>query len=210
MSCSKVGSIAAGSERSEASSRRLKRSGSPITPYLITSAMPARNSLTGSVFNVKGSITTKRGWWKAPIRFFPFGWFTPVLPPMEASTIERRVVGTWTMPMPRSQQAAAKPVMSPTTPPPSASIREVRSRPSCCALSRIKLSVCRVFRSSPASISSSTGLKPAALSPLRQLSPYGLATSGLLTTRILVPDRMGRSASAEPMSSTIERPMITS
>ena len=24
---------------------------------------------------------TKRGWWKAPIRFFPRGWLMPVLPP---------------------------------------------------------------------------------------------------------------------------------
>ena len=35
------------------------------------------------------------GWWKAPMRFLPRAWFTPVLPPMAASTIARSVVGIW-------------------------------------------------------------------------------------------------------------------
>ena len=44
----------------------------------------------------------------------------PVLPPTELSTWASRVVGIWTKSMPRSRTAAAKPVRSPTTPPPSA------------------------------------------------------------------------------------------
>jgi hypothetical protein len=39
------------------------------------------------------SMNTHWGWWKAPIMFLPRGWFTPVLPPTEESTIAITVVG---------------------------------------------------------------------------------------------------------------------
>ena len=45
---------------------------------------------------------------------------TPTLPPMAASTCASRVVGTWTRATPRRMVAAAKPAMSPMTPPPTA------------------------------------------------------------------------------------------
>ena len=52
--------------------------------------------------------------------FLPPGWFTPVLPPTEASTCASSVVGTCTKATPRWKVAAAKPARSPMTPPPSA------------------------------------------------------------------------------------------
>ena len=48
----------------------------------------------------------------------------PVLPPIEASTMASNVVGIWTTLIPRNHVAAAKPVMSPITPPPRAIIND--------------------------------------------------------------------------------------
>ena len=58
---------------------------------------------------------------------------TAVLPPIAASVIATIVVGNCTIGMPRNNVAATNPAMSPTTPPPSATIAEPRSRP--CAIS---------------------------------------------------------------------------
>src|SRR5579875_3449518 len=102
---------------------------SMITPYLITSASPATSSRRGSVRSTPTSATTNSGWWKTPIRFFPSAWFTPVLPPMPASTWASSVVGTCTSGSPRKSVPAAKPARSPTTPPPSATTGERRSIP---------------------------------------------------------------------------------
>ena len=53
----------------------------------------------------------------------------PVLPPTELSTWANNVVGICTKSIPRNNVAAAKPVMSPTTPPPSATSIVPRSMP---------------------------------------------------------------------------------
>ena len=66
---------------------------------------------------------TSAGWWKAPIRFLPSAWLTPTLPPIELSTCASSVVGTCTSVMPRRKVAAAKPAVSPMTPPPTATMR---------------------------------------------------------------------------------------
>ena len=154
-----------------AASSRANNPASPITPYLITSAMPARNSRSGRVARAVGSISTSRGWWKAPIRFLPPGWFTPVLPPIAASTIASRVVGTCTTPMPRSQVAAANPAMSPTTPPPRATISEPRSSLRSKAASWIWATVAGVFWSSPASITRALAARSAASRLARAAAP---------------------------------------
>ena len=52
-----------------------------------------------------------------------------VLPPTELSTWANRVVGIWMKSMPRSSIAAAKPVISPITPPPNATTTLPRSMP---------------------------------------------------------------------------------
>ena len=52
--------------------------------------------------------------------FLPSGWLMAVLPPTDESTCASSVVGTCTKGTPRMKQAAAKPAMSPTTPPPRA------------------------------------------------------------------------------------------
>src|SRR5207247_5983429 len=70
-------------------------------PCLTISASPELNSRCDNVRVVVGSQRTRRGWWKAPIRFFAVGWLIAVLPPLEASTMARTVVGSWTMLTPR-------------------------------------------------------------------------------------------------------------
>ena len=75
------------------------------------------------------STTTSRGEWNAPTRFLPSGRSKPVLPPVEASTIESSVVGTLIQSIPRIQVADAKPTRSPVTPPPTAATRSRRPSP---------------------------------------------------------------------------------
>ena len=55
------------------------------------------------------------------------GELMPVLPPTEESTCAKSEVGTCTKSTPRRRIAAAKPARSPTTPPPSAITRSLRS-----------------------------------------------------------------------------------
>ena len=95
---------AAGSSASKASafaSSQAKKSASQISACFTTSARPARSSRGGSVTSVAVSASTASGWWKAPIRFLPPGWLTPVLPPTEESTCASSVVGTCRKPTPR-------------------------------------------------------------------------------------------------------------
>src|SRR2546422_6715157 len=70
-------------------------------PCLTISASPDSNSRGDSVSVVAGSQITRRGWWKAPIRFFAVGWSIAVLPPIAASTWASTVVGSWTKLTPR-------------------------------------------------------------------------------------------------------------
>ena len=86
-----------------------------------------RGSVSGRVSSRPGSITTRAGQWKAPIRFFPAGRSTAVFPPIPASTCPTSVVGTATQEMPRMYVAAANPTTSVVQPPPSPTI--VPSRP---------------------------------------------------------------------------------
>ena len=95
---------AAGSPASSGSrcaSSQPNSTASQIRPYLMTSARPARSSRAGSVASVVVSLTTRAGWWKAPMRFLPPGWLTPVLPPTAESTCASSVVGTCTKVTPR-------------------------------------------------------------------------------------------------------------
>ncbi len=80
-----------------------------------------------SVSSTAVSAITSTGWWKAPSRFLPCGELMPVLPPTEESTCASSEVGTCTKSTPRRRIAAAKPARSPTTPPPSAMTRSLRS-----------------------------------------------------------------------------------
>ena len=89
------------STRSQCSSCHAKKAASRMRPYLTTSGRPDTNSRSGRVSRTCVSITTLRGWWKAPIMFLPCGWFTPVLPPTEESTMAITVVGTWMKSTPR-------------------------------------------------------------------------------------------------------------
>ena len=100
-----------------------------MTPCLSTSAMPLIHSTSGRVSSTSGSAITKRGAWKAPIRFLPCARSAPVLPPRLESTIANKEVGTTTQEIPRRKVAAAKPARSPTTPPPRATTVLPRSIP---------------------------------------------------------------------------------
>ena len=63
-------------------------------------------------------MTTPAGGWNEPTRFLPSLVFSPVFPPMAASTIASTVVGMCTTLTPRSHVAAMKPPMSLVAPPP--------------------------------------------------------------------------------------------
>ena len=101
----------------------------PMTSCLIISARPDARISAGSVLRKSASMTTSRGAWNAPARFLPSGRSHPVLPPVDASTIARSVVGTFTQSMPRIQVAAAKPVRSLVTPPPNEHTTSLRPSP---------------------------------------------------------------------------------
>ena len=57
---------------------------------------PLRNSSSGNVARNSGSIHTACGIQNEPTEFFSVPIFSAVLPPMEASTIDSSVVGTFT------------------------------------------------------------------------------------------------------------------
>ncbi len=86
--------------------------------------------------------------------FLPAGWLMAVLPPTDESTCASSVVGTCTKGTPRMYRAAAKPVMSPTTPPPSANSTVCRSQPSPSRRSKIRFSVGQSLNCSPSGNSS--------------------------------------------------------
>ena len=97
------------------------------------------------------SHSTADGCQKAPTRFLPSGRLTPVLPPMAASTWPSRVVGTWTTATPRWYTAAAKPAVSVTTPPPTATTTSDRLRPQRAHPRQSSSTDSRVLASSPGS-----------------------------------------------------------
>ena len=94
-------------------------------------------------------MTTRRGGWNAPAMFFPHGRSHAVFPPYEASTIERSVVGTLIHSIPRIHVAAANPVRSPVTPPPTAVTTSLRPRPAFAKADHISVTVAIVLCSSP-------------------------------------------------------------
>ena len=59
--------------------------------------------------------------------FCRLGRFTAALPPIEASTMAAKDVGTWTTGTPRSQVPATKPTKSVVTPPPIETKQSIRS-----------------------------------------------------------------------------------
>src|SRR5205085_11707087 len=112
------------------SSRLQSTSASPPRKwYLAISPSPLRYSRGGSVSSTSVSLSTAEGCQKAPTRFFPSGRLTPVFPPMAASTWPSKVVGTATHRTPRWYTAAAKPAVSVTTPPPTATTTSPRLSP---------------------------------------------------------------------------------
>ena len=70
------------------------------------------------------SINTAAGCLNAPIIFLNFLLLTPVLPPTEASTWARRVVGICITSIPRRYTEATKPARSVVMPPPKETINE--------------------------------------------------------------------------------------
>ena len=132
-----------------------------MQPYLMTSPMPSRKKRSGKVARVSGSVRTASGWWKAPTRFLPTGRSTPVLPPTLASTWESSVVGTWRKGMPRRKVAAAKPPMSPVTPPPRVTMKSVRVKPCRARALYISSTVDSCLEASPAGNTKVETAKPA-------------------------------------------------
>ncbi|MNK79422.1 hypothetical protein D3C87_990890 [compost metagenome] len=161
-----------------------KNSGSPMAPYLITSARPARSSRGGRVRSAAVSAITARGGWNAPTRFLPSGMSTAVLPPTEESTIASSEVGSCTQSTPRIQQAAANPARSPATPPPSAITQASRVAPSAASALIAAPKLASVLEASPAGSTSSPisrsgrSASRAALTPAR----YSGATASSLSS----------------------------
>ena len=85
---------------------------------LIASAQPEFNSLSFKVSNDFVSIAINNGCLKAPIKFLPCLKFTPVLPPIDASTIAAKLVGKWITFNPLNHEDATNPTRSVVTPPP--------------------------------------------------------------------------------------------
>ena len=117
------------------------------------------------------SASTNVGEWNAPTMFLASGRSHPVLPPVEASTIASSEVGTLIQRMPRIHAAAAKPVMSPTTPPPTATAKSPRPSSAERNARQMDMTVSIVFVSSPAGMVSPVAAKPALRSDARTRSP---------------------------------------
>mmetsp|Transcript_2777 Transcript_2777/g.6690 ORF Transcript_2777/g.6690 Transcript_2777/m.6690 type:complete len:244 (+) Transcript_2777:2189-2920(+) len=172
-----------------ASSSHRKSSASRISPYLTTSLTPDAVSRGGRDASAAGSVMTHAGWWNAPIMFLPRGWFTPVFPPTELSTIAITVVGAWMKPTPRWKDAAAYPVMSPITPPPNATKVDLRLNLHSSALSKIFSRTCIVLYCSPSGrmTCSTCTVSSASLMALRMPSRYMGAMVSFVTMSTCFP-----------------------
>jgi len=84
-----------------------------------------------------------------------------VLPPTEESTAARSVVGSCTSPIPRMYSAAARPAMSPVTPPPRANTVSVRVRRSRARKFKSSVKVAAFLLASPAGKTNLTTRNPA-------------------------------------------------
>src|SRR5688572_6495897 len=151
-------------------------------PYLITSAYPAPISRAGSVVSVSRSASTRLGWWNAPTRFLPAALLIAVLPPTLESTCASSVVGSWMKPQPRLRIAAANPVRSPITPPPSASTWSPRSTSSASSQSVTRSRLAQLLAPSPGSSTSQRGSNPAAVSEASTAARQCPATLASVTT----------------------------
>ena len=117
--------------------------------YFAISPLPQRCSRAGSVSSMAVSHTTPVGCQKAPTKFLPAARLTPVLPPMAASIMPTNVVETCTTRMPRCHDAAAKPAMSVTIPPPTPTTKSLRVSPAAANSSANRSIVAKVLCASP-------------------------------------------------------------
>ena len=111
--------------------------------------MPALKSREDSDDRNEESIITDCGELKDPIKFFPCALFTPVLPPIAASTIPASEVGIAYQLMPRNQVAATKPERSVVDPPPIPTIASLRVNPKVAQTSHIWSRYSGLFAASP-------------------------------------------------------------
>mmetsp|Transcript_10942 Transcript_10942/g.26574 ORF Transcript_10942/g.26574 Transcript_10942/m.26574 type:complete len:239 (-) Transcript_10942:80-796(-) len=169
-----------------------KRLASQMAPVLMISAMPARNSRSarrGSRFEKPSrnamSMNTTVGWWKAPMRFLPIGVFTAVLPPTDASTMARRVVGICTKGIPRMYVDATYPVRSPHTPPPSAMQHESRLNLFFSMKSSTSSLTLRSFVVSPEGTTLTKRVLPVARNFSSKVAPYRLYTFSSATRQYM-------------------------
>ncbi|CFP58168.1 Uncharacterised protein [Bordetella pertussis] len=96
------------------------------------------------------------------------------------------MVGTCTKRIPRMYTAAAKPVMSPITPPPSATSTARRSRRFSSRASKIRFRVCQSLCASPSGNSMRSTRLPVRARAASTRAPYRPATVGLVTTAMAV------------------------
>ena len=108
-----------------------------------------------------------------------------VLPPMAASTMASKVVGTWMKGSPRMKMEARKPATSPTTPPPRAMTGVRRWAPRARSSRARRWTTAQVLARSPGGVVRSTGARPAAVRESSTAAPWRRATrrSEITTTR---------------------------
>ena len=171
-----ISSITSFTSASVCFSRSSKSFESQIMPYLMTSPIPSAKISSESVESVSLSQSTSAGCLKAPTRFFPPEISTAVFPPTDESTCARSVVGIWIKSIPLRKQAAANPVISPTTPPPSAMMKSLRVMFCSQRKSKISLSVLMHFDCSPCGKTKASHSKPPARKDFSTSSRYSFAT----------------------------------
>ena len=120
---------------------------------LSASAIPALNSFTPRLLNTSTHIYTHRGWVIVPNMFLYDSKFTPFLPPIEASTCARRVVGTNAKFTPLLYIEATNPAISVVIPPPTPRMNAPLSAPESRSFSAIEATVSRFLFCSQVQIS---------------------------------------------------------
>ena len=154
-----------------------KRDLSFIIPYFIASAIPSARISGVSVLSVSLSQITSAGCLNAPTRFFPAGISIAVLPPTDESICARSVVGICTKSTPLRYVAAAKPAISPVTPPPKAMIISFLVISFCERKSYILFKVSEFFEVSPFGNTKRLNEKPFSASDFSTASQYKASTT---------------------------------
>src|SRR5882762_402943 len=158
--------------------------GSRTIPILTASAMPATRNLLGRLCRKTGSISTRSGGWKVPMKLFFPQKFTAPFRPMPASICPIKVVGTRMCPTPRLINEAATVTTSRQTPPPNPISSPRRFRP-CKRASLQTDSTSSIDFVSSRAFNTSIETVFVLFSAARIAAPYIRSTAGVVTSNAL-------------------------